>query len=130
MQDIDTGSEEDMTAPMSFPVMSMRRMYSWPKPKACGGLMAYMKIILVAVPSTRQASLFFMAHHHVTSEVRWSQTQTKPLPAVPVPGNTDAERMSNGLRMVLTVSKADLLKKEAALARTSAKKRAAKEPAS
>jgi hypothetical protein len=41
-------------------------------------------------------------------------------------GNTDAERMSNALRMVLTVSKADLLKKEARLKRASDKKRAAK----
>ncbi len=38
----------------------------------------------------------------------------KPLPATPhVPGNTDAERMSNALRAVLTVSKIDLLKREA-----------------
>lgn len=49
--------------------------------------------------------------------------QRKPLPAPPVPGNTDAERMSNALRMVLTVSKDELLKKEARLKRASAKKR-------
>jgi hypothetical protein len=48
----------------------------------------------------------------------------KPLPAPSVPGNTDAQRMSNALRMVLTVSKDDLLKKEARLKRASAKKRA------
>jgi hypothetical protein len=37
----------------------------------------------------------------------------KPQPAPKVPGNTEAERMSNALRMVLTVSKEDLLKEEA-----------------
>jgi hypothetical protein len=50
----------------------------------------------------------------------------KPSPAPHVPGNTDAERMSNALRMVLTVSKEDLLKKEARLKRASEKKRAMK----
>jgi hypothetical protein len=40
-----------------------------------------------------------------------------------------AQRMSNALRMVLTASKADLLKKEARLKRASEKKRA-KKPAS
>jgi hypothetical protein len=37
----------------------------------------------------------------------------KPAPAPNIPGNTEAERMSNALRMVLTVSKDDLLKIEA-----------------
>jgi hypothetical protein len=37
----------------------------------------------------------------------------KPLPAPNIPGNTKAERMSNALGMVLTMSKAALLKKEA-----------------
>ncbi|HXP83778.1 MAG TPA: hypothetical protein VN841_03625 [Bryobacteraceae bacterium] len=51
----------------------------------------------------------------------------RPLPPAPnVPGSTDAERMSNALRMVLTVSKAELLKKEARLKRANDKKRAAK----
>jgi hypothetical protein len=55
----------------------------------------------------------------------------RPLPPAPnVPGNTDAERMSNALSMVLKVSKADLLKEEARLKRASEKKRAAKKPAS
>jgi hypothetical protein len=48
----------------------------------------------------------------------------KPLPAVR--GNTDVELMSNALRMVLTVSKKDLPKKEARLKRASEKKRAKK----
>lgn len=52
----------------------------------------------------------------------------KPLPSPSVPGNTDAERMSNALRMVLTVSKADLLKKEARIKRANDKKRATKKP--
>lgn len=50
----------------------------------------------------------------------------KPLPAPNVPGNTDAERMSNALNMVLTVSKKELLKKEARLKRVGEKKRAKK----
>jgi len=52
----------------------------------------------------------------------------KPLPAPNVPGNTDAERMSNALRMVLKVPKAALLKEEARIKRASDKKRAAKKP--
>jgi hypothetical protein len=51
-------------------------------------------------------------------------------PAPQVPGATEAERMSNALRMVLTISKEDLLKKEARLKRASEKKRAKKKPAS
>jgi hypothetical protein len=39
---------------------------------------------------------------------------------------TDAERMSNALRAVLTVSKSELLKKEARVKRVSEKKRAKK----
>jgi hypothetical protein len=50
----------------------------------------------------------------------------KPLPAPNVPGNTEAERMSNALRAVLTVPKKDLLKKEARLKRANEKKRAKK----
>jgi hypothetical protein len=50
----------------------------------------------------------------------------KPEPAPKVPGNTEAERMSNALRIVLNVSKPDLLKKEAALRRASSKKRTKK----
>jgi len=34
----------------------------------------------------------------------------KPQPAPEVPGNTDAERMSNALRMVLTVPKEAILR--------------------
>jgi hypothetical protein len=52
----------------------------------------------------------------------------KPLPAPSVPGSTDAERMSNALRMVLTVPKAALLKKEAQIKRANDKKREAKKP--
>jgi hypothetical protein len=37
----------------------------------------------------------------------------KPLPAPDVPGRNERERMDNALRQVLSVSKADLLKKEA-----------------
>jgi hypothetical protein len=37
----------------------------------------------------------------------------KPLPASCVPGKTDSERFDNALRHVFTVSKDDLLKREA-----------------
>jgi len=47
-------------------------------------------------------------------------------PAPNVPGDTPAQRMSNALRAVLTVSKADLLRKEARVKRASEKKRAKK----
>jgi hypothetical protein len=50
----------------------------------------------------------------------------KPQPAPNVPGDTPAQRMSNALRMVLTVSKDELLRKETRLKRASAKKRARK----
>lgn len=43
-----------------------------------------------------------------------------------VPGNTEAERMSNALRKVLTVSKEDILKKEAQLKRQRPKERTKK----
>jgi hypothetical protein len=36
----------------------------------------------------------------------------KPLPAPEVPGKTEFERFDNAMRQILTVSKADLLKKE------------------
>jgi hypothetical protein len=38
----------------------------------------------------------------------------KPLPAPNVPGRTESERFDNALRHVFTVSKDDLLKREAA----------------
>ena len=50
----------------------------------------------------------------------------KPHPAPKVPGNTEAERMDNALRKVLTVSKTDLLKAEAKWKRGRAKKKAKK----
>jgi hypothetical protein len=37
----------------------------------------------------------------------------KPLPAPHVPGNTESERFENALRKVLSVSKEELLKREA-----------------
>jgi hypothetical protein len=50
----------------------------------------------------------------------------KPLPAPPVPGNTDAERMDNALRKLFTVSKEDYLKEEERLRRARARKKRAK----
>jgi hypothetical protein len=52
----------------------------------------------------------------------------RPLPAPNVPGDTEADRMSNALRRVLMISKSDLLKKESRLKRARARKRA-KRPA-
>ena len=37
----------------------------------------------------------------------------KPLPAPPVSGDTEFERFDNAVRQVLTVSKTELLKREA-----------------
>jgi len=49
----------------------------------------------------------------------------KPAPAPRVPGNTDAERMDNALRMVLKVPKEAILREEAKQKRRRQKKRAA-----
>jgi len=54
----------------------------------------------------------------------------KPLPAPNVPGNTDAERMDNALRKILTVSKDDLLKEEANWKRARARKKRSKKSSS
>ena len=51
----------------------------------------------------------------------------KPLPVPDVPGNTESERMSNALRMVLSVSKHDLLREEAKQKRSRERKRAKKQ---
>ena len=56
----------------------------------------------------------------------YDEVDMKPLPPPSVPGKTDAERMSNALRTVLTVSKSDLLKKEARVKRANDKKRTKK----
>lgn len=47
----------------------------------------------------------------------------KPLPAPDVPGRTEAERFDNALRQVFSVSKDELLKKEAREKARSKKKR-------
>lgn len=59
---------------------------------------------------------------------RQNANKMKPAPAPKVPGKTEAERMSNTLRMVLTVSKEELLKKEAKLKRQREKKRRTRKP--
>jgi hypothetical protein len=50
----------------------------------------------------------------------------KPSPAPHIPGNTEAERMSNALQTVLAVSKADLLKAEEKWKLAQGKKKRAK----
>jgi len=50
----------------------------------------------------------------------------KPLPAPNVPGNTDAERFDNAVRKMFSVSKDDLLKREAKWKRSQARKKRVK----
>ena len=47
----------------------------------------------------------------------------KPLPAPRVPGKTEFERFDNAVRQVLTVSKEELLKREAEAKRPEVKRR-------
>jgi hypothetical protein len=49
--------------------------------------------------------------------------KSTPTPPPDVPGKTPEERLSNALSMVLTVSKTDLLKKEAQVKRSHPPKR-------
>jgi hypothetical protein len=46
----------------------------------------------------------------------------KPLPAPPVPGNTESERFSNAVSKALTVSKEEMQRREAEWQRTQGKK--------
>jgi hypothetical protein len=50
----------------------------------------------------------------------------KPLPAPNVPGNTEAEKFENAVRKIFSVSKEELLKQEAKLKRSRARKKQAK----
>jgi hypothetical protein len=50
----------------------------------------------------------------------------KPLPAPNVPGNTEAERFDNAVRRMFSVSKEELLKREAKWKREQARKKRAK----
>jgi hypothetical protein len=50
----------------------------------------------------------------------------KPLPAPHVPGKTEFERFDNAVRQVLSVSKEELLKREAREKKTRERKRRAK----
>jgi hypothetical protein len=50
----------------------------------------------------------------------------KTLPPPAVPGNTDAERMDNAVRRTFTVSKAEVLKREAEWQRANGRKKRAK----
>jgi hypothetical protein len=52
----------------------------------------------------------------------------KPLPAPPVPGNTEWGRFDNAIGKLLSVPRAAFLKDEAKLKRAREKKRAAKKP--
>lgn len=51
----------------------------------------------------------------------------KPLPAPDVPGRTERERMDNAMRQILSVSKEDLLKKEAREKRARERKKTKKQ---
>jgi hypothetical protein len=46
----------------------------------------------------------------------------KPLPASPVPGNTEAERFSNAVSKAFTVSKEEMQRREAEWQKTNVKK--------
>jgi hypothetical protein len=50
----------------------------------------------------------------------------KPAPAPNIPGDTEAERFSNAVSRMFSVSKDELLKREAKWKRTQAKKKRAK----
>jgi hypothetical protein len=50
----------------------------------------------------------------------------KPLPAPPVPGNTEAERFDNAVRKMFSVSKDDFLKAEEQYKKMRARKKRAK----
>lgn len=50
----------------------------------------------------------------------------KPLPAPHVPGKTEFERFDNAVRQVLTISKEELLRREAREKKTRERKRRAK----
>jgi len=52
----------------------------------------------------------------------------KPLPAPHVPGKTEFERFDNAVRQVLTVSKEELLRREAAEKRTRERQKRKKSP--
>ena len=51
----------------------------------------------------------------------------KPSPAPNVPGNTEAEKFDNAVRKIFSVSKEELLKREAEWQRQRASKKRAKE---
>ena len=55
--------------------------------------------------------------HEIVHFWLYNESGMKPEPAPTVPGSTEGERMSNALRMVLTVAKDELLKKEARVKR-------------
>jgi hypothetical protein len=50
----------------------------------------------------------------------------KPLPAPNVPGNTEAEKFDNAVRRMFSVSKEEMLKREAKWKREQARKKRAK----
>lgn len=50
----------------------------------------------------------------------------KPLPAPDVPGNTEAEKFDNAVRKMFSVSKEELLKREAEWKRARARKKRTK----
>jgi hypothetical protein len=50
----------------------------------------------------------------------------KPLPAPHVPGNTEAEKFDNAVRKMFSVSKEELLKREAKWKRARTRKKQAK----
>ena len=64
----------------------------------------------------------------ISTPAELSSGEMKPLPQPNVPGNTEAERMDNAVRMMFSVPKGAYLKQEARLKRARGRKRAAKKP--
>jgi hypothetical protein len=61
-----------------------------------------------------------------TSGVSW--WRMKPLPAPEVPGKTEFERFDNAMRQVLSVSKEELLRREAREKRAKVRKKQTRKP--
>lgn len=64
-----------------------------------------------------------VARRNHSMDERNHEDEMKPLPAPPVPGNTDAERMDNAVRTFLSASKEDHPKEEDRRKRARVKKK-------
>lgn len=67
--------------------------------------------------------------HTVFTSLMCYREGVKPLPAPYVPGATDAERMDNAVRRMFSVSKEEVLRREAKMKREHGRKKRAKKSA-